>query len=243
MEELKLDVQVRKETGTRKVRGMRRNNVIPAVVYGGKEKTTPIQVSRKDFERIERTHRSESVIFRLNILDGDKKLKDYSAIVKEVQHHPVSDLTLHIDFNRISLTKEIEVKVPIVAKGEAIGVKQDGGSLDHVLWELEVICLPTKIPHNIEVDISPLKIHDTIHVKDLRLPEGVKTKHDPESIVFTVAPPMKEVPVEEVAPEAAVTEPEVIKEKKEKEEAKPASAEQEKPKAEAKEKAKEKERK
>ena len=241
MEELKLDVQVRKETGTRKVRGIRRNNAIPAVVYGGKEKTTPIQVNRKDFERIERTHRSESVIFRLNIMDGDKKLKDYSAIVKEVQHHPVSDTALHIDFNRISLTKEIEVKVPIIAKGETVGVKQDGGSLDHVLWELEVICLPTKIPNNIEVDVSSLKINDTIHIKDLRLPEGVKTKHDPESIVFMVAPPMKEVPVAEVATEAAATEPEVIKEKKDKEEAKQPAEAQDKPKAESKDKAKEKE--
>ena len=233
MEELKLDVQVRKEIGSRKINKVRRENFIPAVVYGGKEKTTPIQVSRKEFERIQRHHRSEAVIFHLNLLEGEKKLKDYSAIIKDVQHDPVSDVTLHIDFNRISVTQEIEVKVPIIAKGEAIGVKQDGGALDHVIWELEVTCLPTKIPQNIEVDVSGLKINDVIHVKDLKLPEGVKTKHNPNSIVFSVAPPMKEAPAEGVAAEAAATEPEVIKEKKV--EAKAVEG-QEKPKAETKEK-------
>jgi len=239
MEELKLDVQVRGDIGSRKVRRTRRDNFIPAVVYGGKEKSTPVKVERKAFDRIERQHRGENIVFRLNVMEGTKKLKDYSAIIKEIQHDPVSDAALHIDFNRISLTKEIEVKVPIIAKGEAVGVKQDGGSLDHVLWELEVVCLPTKIPQNIEVDISHLKIHDTIQVKGLKLPEGVKTKHDPESIVFSVAPPMKEVIVEEVAKEAAPSEPEVIKEKKKEEvpgvaPKEPAKAETKKPEAEAK---------
>ena len=237
MEELKLEVQIRKEVGGRKVRRTRRNNFIPGVVYGGREKSTPVQVDRKEFERITRFHRSESVIFHLNVMEGEKKLKDYSAMIKEVQHDPVSDAALHIDFNRISLTKEIEVKVPIVAKGDAIGVKQDGGSLDHVLWELDVVCLPTKIPQNIEVDVSGLKIHDVIHVKDLKLPEGVKTKHDLESIVFSVSPPMKEVPIEEVTTEAAATEPEVTKEKKKEEVAgakEPLKAEAKKPEAEAK---------
>ncbi|MCA9406557.1 MAG: hypothetical protein KC684_08465, partial [Candidatus Omnitrophica bacterium] len=101
----------------------------------------------------------------------------------------------------------------VVAKGEAVGVKTDGGSLEHTLWELDVICLPTNIPNKLEVDVSHLKIGDVIHVKDILLPEGVKTKHDPEAIVFSVVPPMKEeVETEEAAP----TEPEVIKEKKEK---------------------------
>ncbi len=235
MEELKLEVQVRKEVGSRKINKVRRNNFIPAVVYGGREKSTPVQVDRKIFEKIERSHRSESVIFHLNVMEGEKKIKDYSAMIKEIQHHPVTDVTLHIDFGRISLTKEIEVKVPIVAKGEAVGVKQDGGSLDHVLWELDVICLPTKIPKSIEVDVSHLKINDSIHVKDLKLPEGVKTKHDLESIVFSVAPPMKEVVIEEAAAQATMTEPEVIKEKKEEVKAKPEASEKEKPKAEAKE--------
>ena len=174
-------------------------------------------MDRKTFERLERQHRGENIILQLNVLEGDKKVKDYAAIIKEVQHDPVTNRVLHIDFHHISLTQEIEVKVPIVAKGEAIGVKQDGGSLDHMLWELLVTCLPTKIPQNIEVDVSHLKTHDAIHVKDLILPSEVKTKHDPEAIVLTVSPPMKEITPEEMAKEAAPTEPEVIKEKKKEE--------------------------
>ena len=106
--------------------------------------------------------------------------------------------------------------------------------MDHVLWELDIVCLPTKIPKNVEVEVSHLKINDTILVKDLKLPEGVKTKHNSESIVLSVAPPMKEVVAEEVTAEATAVEPEVIKEKKEKEEAKQPAEGQEKPKAEAK---------
>ena len=233
MEELKLDVQVRKELGTRKIRSVYRNNFIPAIVYGGKDKSTAIKIDKKIYERIERQHRGENLIFRLNVMEGEKKLKDYTAIIKSVQHHPVTDATLHIDFNRISLTQEIEVKVPIVGKGEAVGAKQDGGSLDHVLWELVVTCLPTNIPHNIEVDVSHLKINDSIHVKDLKLPQGVKTKHNLDAIVFSVNPPMKEVSPEQAATETAATEPEVTKEKKVEPKAGEAA---EKPKAEAKEK-------
>ncbi len=236
MEEIKLDVQVRNRIGSRKIRSVRSQNFVPAVVYGGKkQQPTTIQVDRKAYERIMRNHRGESVLFHLNVLDGEKKLKDYSAIVKEEQLDPVRDGVLHIDFYRISLTEEIEVKVKIVARGEAIGVKQGGGSLEHGLWELDVICLPTKIPAKIEVEVANLNIGDAIHVKELVLPEGVRTKHDPDSIVVSVVPPMKE----EVAPVdgETITEPEVTKEKKKVEGAADAKAEgkaEEKPKEKTK---------
>ncbi len=212
MEEIKLEVQIRSEVGSRKVKRLRRDLFIPAIVYGGKQNPTPLKVDRKTFERITRLHQGENVIYHLNVLEGSKKIKDYSAITKEVQHDPVNDRILHIDFNRISLTEKIEVKVAIDAKGEPVGVKQGGGSLEHVLWELNIICLPTQIPQSIEVDVSNLKIQDSIHVKDLILPSGVITKHDPEAIVLTVAPPMKEVTPPEV--EGPPAEVEVIKEKK-----------------------------
>lgn len=240
MQEIKLDVHVRQETGSAQVRNMRRGDFVPGIVYGGETKPTAIKVDRRLFERIRRGHEGENIIFHLNVLEGDKKLRDYIAIVKEEQHDPVTDSLLHLDFNRISLKKKIDVKVPIVGKGEPVGVKQDGGSLDHVLWELEITCLPTQIPKNIEIDVSALKIGDSIHVKDLRLPEGVTTKQNVESIVFHVVPPMKEeVAVAETAP----TEVEVLKEKKDKEPAKAADGKAEgdkKPEASAKPKAEEK---
>ncbi|MFA5059618.1 MAG: 50S ribosomal protein L25 [Candidatus Omnitrophota bacterium] len=215
MQEITLEAHVRTAIGTRKTKQLRREDFIPAVVYGERKKTVAIQLDRKTFERIERLHHGENIILSLNVIDDDKKVKDYSAIVKDTQRDPVSGRILHLDLHHISLTKEIEVKVPIVAKGEPVGVKQDGGSLDHLLWELGVICLPTKIPHHIEVDVSSLKIKDVIHVKDIALPEGVKTKQDPDTIVFAVVPPMKEVTPEEAAAAATQAEPEVLKEKKE----------------------------
>ncbi len=220
MEEIKLDVQIRNELGSDKIRGLKRDGFVPAIVYGGNKKPTAIKVDRRAYERIMRHHRGETVLFHINVLEGDKKLRDYSVIVKEEQHDPVTEQVLHIDFHRISLTEKIEVKVPIVAKGEPVGVKRDGGSLEHIMWELEVKCLPTQIPQNISVDISSLEVDQSIQVKDLVLPAGVVTKHDPEGIVFTVVPKREEEPVTAEPVEGAPMEPEVIKEKKKEEEGK-----------------------
>jgi len=219
MEEIKLDVQVRtaKEIGTGKSKGLRNNRFVPAVVYGGTQKPTTIKLNQRDYGQIMRKHKGETVLFHLNVFEGDKKLKDYTVILKEEQIHPVTDDLMHVDFKRISLKEEIEVKVHIALKGDAVGVKKDGGVLEQILWELDIICLPTNIPKSIDVDISPLHIGQSIHVKELILPQGVKTKHDPESVVVAVVAPKAE---EEVVVEGdALTEPEVLKEKKPEEKA------------------------
>ena len=225
MEEIKLEVQIRNQIGSSQLRKIRREDFVPAIVYGGKSNPTAVKVERRAYERIMRHHRGQTVLFHMNVMEGEKKLRDYSVIFTEEQHDPVSDRILHLDFNRISLTEKIEVKVPIVSKGDPIGVKKDGGILEHIMWELEIICLPTQIPQQLTVDVTNLELNSSIHVRDLVLPEGIKTKHDPESIVLSVVPKR-----EEVVPEAAVTEeagkaePEVIKEKK-KEEGEKAKAE------------------
>ena len=143
---------------------------------------------------------------------GDaKKEKDKTVIIKEMQHHPLTGDILHVDFNQISLTQTIKVSVPLAVKGEAVGVKE-GGVLEHVLWELEVECLPREIPEKIEVEVSGLKINDSLFVKDIVVPKGIKVLNDPELIAISVKPPIK--PAVEVAVEAATAEPEVIKQKK-----------------------------
>jgi large subunit ribosomal protein L25 len=85
------------------------------------------------------------------VSEGEKKMPDYSAVVKEEQHNPVSDQVVHVDFKRISLKEKIEVKVPLVVKGEPIGVKKEGGSLEHILWELDILCLPMDIPEELNI--------------------------------------------------------------------------------------------
>ena len=230
MEQINFDVQIRKNTGSAKARQIRRTNLIPGIVYGGGSKPTIIQADRKAYDRIYRQHAGESLIYHLNLVDEGKKISDFPAIIKDVQLHPVTDEVIHIDFNRISLDKEIEINVKILVKGEAVGVKRDGGTLEHLMWELDIICLPTNIPHHLEADVTNLGVHDSIHVKDLALPQGVRTKHDPESVVITVAGSMREetaaAPAEGEAAAATGAEPEVLKEKKKEEgaDAAPAAA-------------------
>ena len=242
MEQINFDVQLRKTTGSAKSRQVRRLNLIPGIVYGGDAKPLNIQADRKAYDRIYHQHAGESLIYHLNLVDEGKKVSDFPAIIKDVQLHPVTDEIIHIDFNRISLDKEIEIKVKVLPKGEAVGVKRDGGTLEHLMWELEVICLPTNIPHHLEADVTNLGVHDSIFVKDLVMPAGVRTKHDPESVVITVAGSMREevaAPVVEAAEAAAAgSEPEVLKEKKKEEGADAAAGAAKKPEAAKKDDAK-----
>jgi len=211
MEAIKLDVQTRKEIGTRNIKALRAKDFIPGIVYGMDEDATAIKLEKRSYEKIKRAHKGQSLVFQLNILEDEKTLGEFATIVKEEQLNPVTDRLVHIDFKRISLTEEIEVVIPVVAKGEPAGVKSEGGSLDHLIWELDVFCMPMSIPEKIEIDVSHLKVGDAIHVKDIIFPANVKTHHDPETVVFSVVPPRKE---EE---ELEATEPEVTKEKKSKE--------------------------
>jgi large subunit ribosomal protein L25 len=118
---------------------------------------------------------------------------------------------LHVDFHAIALTERLRLKVPVIFKGEAVGVKQEGGLLEHFLREVEVECLPTEIPEHVEFDVSPLKIGDTVHVCDLIAPKQARITSDPAGIIASIQQPK----VEKVEEEAAPTEPEVIREKKE----------------------------
>jgi large subunit ribosomal protein L25 len=214
MEEILLEAELREEKGSAKARDLRSKGYLPAVVYFHGKEALSIKISKSILLKMVHQHRLEGVILNLKIKD-DKKAKGRSCLVKEIQYDPVSEDIIHVDFNEISLTEAIKVNVSIEATGEAVGVKQEGGSLEHILWELEVECLPTSIPKSIAVDISALKMGEAIHVKDLILPEGVKPLNDPAAIVLHVAAPMKEeAPAEEVEGEEKA-EPEVIKEKKE----------------------------
>ena len=215
MEEIFLDAQLREEKGRGKVKDLRDKGFIPAVIYSNGKESHALKVSNSELLRlVHQQHRIEGVIINIKIKD-DKKLKSRPCLIKEIQYDPVHGNIKHVDFNQISLTKAIKVNVPVLAKGEPIGVKQEGGALEHILWDIEVECLPTNIPKEFEVDVSQMKIGDSIHVKDLTALEGVKILNDPTSIILSLAAPMKEevvtVPVEGEVPQ----EPEVIKEKKE----------------------------
>lgn len=231
MEEIFLDAQVRQELGKGKVGDLREKGFIPAVVYRDGKESLPIKISNSELLRLVHQHRIEGVVINLKInpvkkisspevglsngVKDDKKQNSRSCLIKEIQYDPVHGDIIHVDFNEISLTKAIKVNVPVVAVGEPQGVKQEGGSLEHILWEIEVECLPTNIPKDIKVDVSQLKIGDAIYIKDITLPSGVKVLNDLNVIILSITAPMKEeVPVVAVEGEV-LQEPEVIKEKKE----------------------------
>lgn len=232
MDTVYLEASIRGDAEIGKNRALRRQNIVPGVVYGEGKKTVPLKIERGHLLKFMHAHHGgENMVLTLKISVPDhEKPEEKAVLIKEIQTHPVSGDILHVDFNEVSLTKRITVRVPIGAKGEPVGVKQDGGTLEHILWDVEVECLPTQIPEKLEVDISALRIGEVVHVKDLVLPEGVVVKHDAETIVFSVAHPQKEegaVAAEEAATSA---EPEVIKKEKK------AAEGEEEAKSEAKEK-------
>lgn len=225
MEKINLKAEIRSEIGKELVKKIRNCGFVPAVVYKAGEAAKNLKVSSRALFGVLHTEAGENVIINLSLSDskeskGEKNVRTpkksssgdiKTVVIKEIQYHPVTGNILHIDFNQILLTEKLTVDVPVGIKGESQGVKE-GGVLEHILWEVKVECLPTKIPEKIEVDISDLKIGDFIHVKDLSVPEDVSILSEPDAIVVSVKPPTVEKVEEEV--EGEVTEPEVITEKK-----------------------------
>ena len=231
MDQVRLTANRRDQVGTSAAQRVRREHAIPAIVYGQDKTPVSISVSQRDVLKAFHTKAGSNVIITLTI-GGAKKADERTVIVKEIQHHPVHGGILHIDFHQISLKERIKVHVPIALKGEAVGVKQDGGVLEHFLRELEVECLPTDIPPHLDVEIAALKIGDAIHVKDIVVPSPVKIITDPALVVLSILPPHVEAAPE--APAEAPAEPELIRKKKEEEGAESAAPAEGAAKAEAK---------
>ena len=223
MKTFELQAKQRTPHGTRKARGVRRNEMFPAVVYGHGMKPLAIEVPDRAFLTAIHTKAGANVLITLQV-EG-MQLKESTCRIKAIQHNPVTDKIDHIDFMVISLTEKITVKVPVqlVHMEEAPGIKE-GGSLDLVHREVEVECLPTEIPEKITIDMIAMKINDTVHVKELQLPRGVKCMLDADEVVLAIHTPREE----EVKPaEEGVAEPEVMekgKKEKEGEEGAPAKA-------------------
>ena len=209
--QVKLSATRRTGTGRSAVRKIKAQGAIPAVVYGGKTKAEPLQVSRRDISLMLSHASGENILVELEI-DGEKSGR--LALVQEVQHAPVGGDILHVDFHAVSMDEVIEADVPLEPTGTAEGVKTFGGLLEQALRSLAIECLPRDLPDVITVDISHLNIGDAIHVREIPLPQGVTTRIPADLTVFSVlAPTVEEEPVAAVAEAAAA--PEVITAKKE----------------------------
>ena len=191
--EIKIDVDVRAAKGTKKeLSSLRAAARIPAVVYGGEGKPLNIALSERELMDA-RKKGGVNAILRLKHAKGEE-----TVMVKELQRHPVTDRPVHADFQRISLTKKIDARVPLLVAGVAAGVKDFGGMLAIDLRELRIKALPTQIPQHIEVDVTKLGLHEALHVGDLKLPEGVEVVDDAKAVVVRVTIAKVEV-VEEPA--------------------------------------------
>ncbi len=215
MKEVNLEVKTRQRSGKEQAKKLRRDGIIPAVVYGPSEQTLPLEVGLRDLKSLLKATQGENVIINLNIDQGKGGSK--KVLIREVQKDPVWDNILHVDFRHISLTEKIIVKIPIHLVGTSTGVKNEGGILEHLLRELEIKCLPTEIPEHIEVDTTELGIGDAIHVKDLKL-EKFEVLTDQDRSIVTVVPPtvFKEAEVAVAVEEGK--EPELVGAEKEGEE-------------------------
>jgi large subunit ribosomal protein L25 len=202
-----------RRTGSGKgvARKLRRAGRIPAVYYGRGEEPIVLEIGLRELEEVIAKSEGGNVIVDLKV-DGDQTA-DRKALIREIQRDPVGGAILHLDFQHISLTERIVVEVPIILVGTPVGVKDGGGILEHLLREVEVECLPTDIPSRLEVDVSALAIGDSLHVSDIRA-ERVEIQTEADRAIATVVPPTV---LEEPKPaeEAAPTEPELVKEKKE----------------------------
>jgi large subunit ribosomal protein L25 len=225
--QVKLKVEPRMSVGRSAVRKLKARGVIPAIIYGGKDKPQPLQVSARDINAMMSHASGENVLVELEVA-GEKSNR--TALVQEVQHSPVSGDILHIDFHAISMDETIQAEVPLEPTGIPNGVKNFGGLLEQSLRVLTIECLPRDLPDRITVDVSQLNIGDSIHVRQIQLPSGVTSKVPPDLTAFSVlAPTVEEEPVVAEA-EAAAAGPEVITEKKEEGEAAAPAAKEKAPK-------------
>src|SRR5437016_1876401 len=225
--QVKLKAEPRTNVGRSGVNKLRARGIIPAVIYGGKVKPQPLQVTARDINAMMSHASGENVLVDLEIA-GEKSNR--AALVQEVQHSPVGGEIVHVDFHAISMDETIQAEVPLEPTGTPVGVKTFGGLLEQSLRALAIKCLPGDLPDRITVDVSQLNIGDSIHVRNIQFPHGVTAKVQPDLTAFSVVAPVVEEEVAAVPEaEAAAAGPEVITEKKEEAEgATPAPAAKEK---------------
>ena len=210
MEKVVINAQPRDVIG-KQVRALRRAGLLPAVIYGHNITPIPLSLNFHDSSMLLPKISSSQLV----VVDVDGKL--HTVLVRERQRHPVTGDLLHIDFQEVSLTEKLRVKVGLQFKGEAPAVKMFDGIVVTSLEVLEVECLPGDLPNHLEVDLSVLgQIGDAVYVRDILLPPKVLVLEDLDEVVVVVTAPVAEVAV--AGEEVAEFEPEVIEKGKKEEE-------------------------
>lgn len=205
MDFVELKTNIRTQVGNGPARALRRQGKIPAVLYGPGTEPVLLAVAVNDLEKVLKKSKAAQVLLKVLIQNGETSTK--SAMIKELQTHPLSRDFLHLDLYEIALDRKITVKIPIAVKGKSIGV-EEGGVLQIIRRELEVSCLPFAIPEVIDIDVTDLDIGDSIHVGQLSVEEGIELMDDDHFTVVTVlSPKVEEAEVEELEDEEEGVEP------------------------------------
>ncbi len=210
---VQLNGSVRSGKGKGVARKLRAAKRIPAVVYGKGTDPVMIDIDAREFLRAVSGHSVSNLVVDLAVGASDL----VKTLIREVQTDPLTGEVYHVDLNRISLTERIEVEVPVVLAGIPVGVKEYGGILQHAVRSLAIKCLAVDIPDKVTVDVSGLMIGDSIHVRDLEVPD-VEFLEEPDTSVASVVPPTvvkEEVAAEEGAAAEGAAEPELVGKKKE----------------------------
>ena len=195
MDTMQLNSEIRVQTGKGAARKLRTAGKLPAILYGAE--TDPIMLAM-DYSELKKTLRgrsAENIIFDLTI-NGEKKGQSKKVMIKELQKDPVKRDYLHVDLFEISMAKELEVEIPLDLLNTPIGV-DEGGILQHIRREVKAACLPEDLVDKIEVDVSGLDIGQSLHVRDISFPPGLKPLDDEDLTVVTVVAPTVTVEVEE----------------------------------------------
>ena len=199
----------RQKVGKGPARQSRRAGRIPAVLYGHGQPAAAVSVDGKEFETALRQHQGGNMIVSLRLNGGER-----TALIRAVQRDPISHDIIHLDFQEVSLTERVRVEVPVHLTGTPVGVKDQGGILQHITRSIELECLATAIPSHLDADVSHLGIGDSIHVRDLKVGDVEILTDGDVSVASVVPPTVLEAPAPEVAAEGAA-EPEVIAKGKE----------------------------
>ena len=230
-ETIHLNAELRSDSGKGASRRLRRQGLVPAIVYGGEREPARISIAHNEF-----IHELENEAIYTQVIELRVEDRKQEVILRDLQRHPYKNKVMHADFYRIDQNKPIKVTVPIhVANAEkCVGVKSDGGVISHLITEIEIIALPRNLPEYLEIDALNLHLGDTLHLTDIKLPEGVQLvalshledvediEHDDHNVgVLTVFKPREEV-IEDEAPEAP-EEPELEGEEAEADEGEEAS--------------------
>jgi large subunit ribosomal protein L25 len=215
MASAQLSAKPRDGTGKGSARSLRAQGQVPAIIYGHGRDPQPLAIDTRELEKLLSKISAESTVIDLT-MDG----KSARTLIREIQRHPFKRQILHVDFQELVAGEKVTVRIPIVLTGIPEGVRVDGGILDQVMRELEIEVDPANIPNHVEVDVNPLRIGDSVHVRDIALPEGVELVGEADSTVCVVSAPRAVVETVVATEEVEVAaEPEIIgKAKKEEEE-------------------------